>query len=128
MTVATVWSDRVVAAVAFVGVCIVLGVLTEVDLRQKRLPNAIVGPLALAAALGVLAAGFVEQDLTRVGRRPLRSGLRPPVRPPGRKKIGDGASRLRHFTMARNRRTRSSTGLLRVLVWRRGWDLNPRWA
>ncbi len=42
--------------------------LSAIDVAEYRLPNRIVGPLALAVAIGVLIAGIVEDDLGRTGR------------------------------------------------------------
>lgn len=50
---------------------VVVGVstwLAVIDLRVHRLPNRIVAPLAAAVTVGLVVAGFAEDDLTRAGR------------------------------------------------------------
>lgn len=50
---------------------VVVGVstwLAVIDFREHRLPNRIVGPLAVAVTVGLLIAGFAEDDYSRAGR------------------------------------------------------------
>lgn len=42
--------------------------LAVIDFREHRLPNRIVGPLAVAVVLAVLLVGLAEDDLGRAGR------------------------------------------------------------
>lgn len=42
--------------------------LAVIDFRVHRLPNRIVGPLAAAVTIGLLIAGFVEDDMARAWR------------------------------------------------------------
>lgn len=66
-TVAVVIAHRSspVAALALAGGVITLGVLADIDVRTHRLPNRIVGPLAVAGVVGVLLAGLVADDVGR---------------------------------------------------------------
>lgn len=42
--------------------------LSVIDFRVHRLPNRIVGPLAAAVTVGLMIAGFAEDDFGRAGR------------------------------------------------------------
>jgi len=42
--------------------------LSQIDFREHRLPNRIVGPLAGFVAVGVLVLGAIDEDLSRAGR------------------------------------------------------------
>lgn len=54
---------------AALGVVLAVSVwLSAIDVREHRLPNRIVGPLAAVVALGVLVAGLLDDDLGRTGR------------------------------------------------------------
>jgi leader peptidase (prepilin peptidase)/N-methyltransferase len=65
LAVALRWADRPLAAALLVTFTIALGVLTDVDLREQRLPNVIVGPLTASTLIGVIAAGAIGGDLPR---------------------------------------------------------------
>ncbi len=54
-----------------IALCVVLVVsvwLSAIDVREHRLPNRIVGPLAAAVAIGVIVAGLADDDLARSWR------------------------------------------------------------
>lgn len=57
-----------IAAVLFAAVLLTSTWLAIIDFREHRLPNRIVGPLALAVLICVVVAGLVEADLGRSGR------------------------------------------------------------
>ena len=61
------WENPVVAVglAAMVAVC---GWLSVIDFDEHRLPNRIVGPLAVAVAVAVIAGGMWTGDPTRSGR------------------------------------------------------------
>lgn len=65
--VAVVWRSRPVVAAVLAAFALVLGVLSQVDLRERRLPNRIVGPLAAATTAWVVGYGLVDGDGRRVG-------------------------------------------------------------
>jgi leader peptidase (prepilin peptidase)/N-methyltransferase len=60
----SVWLGAVALATV-VGVSTWLAVI---DFRVHRLPNRIVGPLAVAVTVGLFVAGFAEDDFARTGR------------------------------------------------------------
>lgn len=60
----SVWLGALALAVV-VGVSTWLAVI---DFRVHRLPNRIVGPLAASVTIGLLVAGFAEDDFARAGR------------------------------------------------------------
>ncbi len=62
-----VWRDRPVVAVALAAFALVLGWLSGVDIRERRLPNRVVGPLAAATVLWAVGYGVVDGDLGRAG-------------------------------------------------------------
>ena len=69
-TVAVFYGHRasLLAALAFGTVVAVSTWLSVIDVREHRLPNKIVGPLALAVVAGVIIGGFVQEDLARSWR------------------------------------------------------------
>lgn len=60
--------QNLVAALALAGLTLVGAWLTVIDFQEHRLPNIIVGPLSLAVAVGLLAAGVWGNDLERAAR------------------------------------------------------------
>ena len=68
--VAIAWRHRssAFAVVALPAVVAVSAWLSIIDFREHRLPNRIVGPLAAAVTVGVVAAGLVADDLDRSAR------------------------------------------------------------
>jgi leader peptidase (prepilin peptidase)/N-methyltransferase len=67
---AVVWAHRhqpVTAVVLAVWVGVAAW-LSAIDLRERRLPNRIVGPLAVAVVLTVIGAGVLTDELGRGGR------------------------------------------------------------
>ena len=69
-TIAVFYGHRasLLAAFAFGTVIAVSTWLSVIDVREHRLPNKIVGPLALAVIAGVVIGGFVQEDLARSWR------------------------------------------------------------
>jgi leader peptidase (prepilin peptidase)/N-methyltransferase len=67
---AVAWThrDQPLSAAALTVVVAVSAWLTIIDLREHRLPNRIVGPLAAAVTLGLGVAGLVDDDLGRAGQ------------------------------------------------------------
>ncbi len=61
-----VWRHRPVAAVALAAFTLVLGWLSAVDLRERRLPNRVVGPLAAAAVVWVVGYSVADGDPGRI--------------------------------------------------------------
>lgn len=68
--VAVGWVHRStpVGAAGLMAVVAVSAWLAAIDFREHRLPNRIVGPLALAVTIGVLVAGAIADDPGRAGR------------------------------------------------------------
>jgi leader peptidase (prepilin peptidase) / N-methyltransferase len=62
------WADAPVTALGLAAYTVTLARLSEIDLAQHRLPNRIVGPLAIATAAWVIGAGAVDGDPGRVIR------------------------------------------------------------
>lgn len=65
--VAWVHRSSWVTAVFLAVVVLVSAWLSAIDFRVHRLPNRIVGPLAIAAAIWVVAMGIADGDLGRAG-------------------------------------------------------------
>lgn len=65
VAVALVHRTTPAGAIALVAMVATLGVLSDIDIRTRRLPNRIVGPLALATVAGVTIAGIASDDLER---------------------------------------------------------------
>ena len=65
VTVAVAHRGTPLAAAALAAMVVVLAVLSDIDLRTQRLPNRLVGPLAIATVAGVAIAGAVVGDLER---------------------------------------------------------------
>ncbi len=61
------WDDSPLVAIALGALVLVASLLTAIDFAVHRLPNVIVGPLALAVTLALLVGGAVSQDWGRVG-------------------------------------------------------------
>jgi leader peptidase (prepilin peptidase)/N-methyltransferase len=72
--VVVAWAHRPLAALSLAAFTAVLGALVDVDLRERRLPNAIVGPLAASTVAVVAVAGVAGGDLGRTAAA-LVSGL-----------------------------------------------------
>lgn len=68
--IAVVWAHRhqPVTATLLTAWVAVASRLSAIDLRERRLPNRIVGPLAAAVAVAVFGAGVATDDLGRGGR------------------------------------------------------------
>ena len=66
---AVVWrhSSSPSRAIALASAVVVLGVLSEIDIRTFLLPNKIVGPFAVATFVWVVAVGVIEGDVGRAG-------------------------------------------------------------
>jgi len=60
-------ANEPVAAAGLIAMVLVLAVLADIDLRTHRLPNRIVGPLALAVVAAVAIAGVATSDPARIG-------------------------------------------------------------
>ncbi len=60
--------DNPVVAVGLGAIVAVCGWLSAIDYEQHRLPNRIVGPLAVAVTVAVVAGGLWSEDLARSGR------------------------------------------------------------
>ena len=61
------WQNPIVA-IGLAGLLAVGGLLSVIDYDQHRLPNRIVGPLAAAVTIAVIAGGLWTDDLGRSGR------------------------------------------------------------
>lgn len=66
--VAWVHRNQALTAVLLVVLVAIATWLSVIDLRERRLPNKIVGPLALVTTMVVLVAGVVGDDLGRTRR------------------------------------------------------------
>ena len=65
IAVAIVHRAEPAAAAALAAMVVVLAVLADIDLRTRRLPNRIVGPLAIATLIAVCVGGVVTNDMGR---------------------------------------------------------------
>ena len=76
-TVAIVWFHRgqPASALALGGLVGVSTWLSIIDFRHHRLPNRIVGPLAVAVTVAVVLAGLIDGDASRAGRAGLIGGI-----------------------------------------------------
>lgn len=61
------WPNPVVA-IGLAAMAAVCGRLAVIDFDEHRLPNRIVGPLAVAVAVAVISGGLWTEDLARSGR------------------------------------------------------------
>jgi leader peptidase (prepilin peptidase)/N-methyltransferase len=68
VAVAVAYRTAPIQAVLLVAMVVVSTWLSVIDFREHRLPNRIVGPLALAVLVSVLAAGLIDDDLARSWR------------------------------------------------------------
>jgi len=68
VVVAVAHRENPLAAVALGVLVVIAGWLSAIDLKEHRLPNRIVGPLAGAVLLAVVSAGIWNADLARSGR------------------------------------------------------------
>ena len=66
--IAVAWGDHPIPALGFGGYTLLLGLLSDIDLAQRRLPNKIVGPLATMTVTWVAVAGLVDDDHGRIAR------------------------------------------------------------
>lgn len=64
--VAVHWDSSPAGALALGALMVVATVLAAIDLAVHRLPNVIVGPLALAVTFAIVAAGLVDGDTGRI--------------------------------------------------------------